>query len=140
MPSPVFDPPMAAGSSPRALIVEDEPAVSTYLRQELEELGYEVQEAGTFGMAMGMLKPDYSFDVAFIDLGLPDRSGLELITEVQRLQPYLPVVWATGYGHMVRSDMSESLQSPVLLTKPYNREAILVALNALQARWNTSIN
>jgi CheY-like chemotaxis protein len=108
-----------------ALVVDDEPVVRNFLCGALEDIGFTITEAGTATAALQAVsqQPD-NFSVAFIDLGLPDLSGLELISELRKLQPDLPIVIASGYGEMAKRDMDESNQSSAVLVKPYDAEVI----------------
>lgn len=62
----------------KILVVDDEPAIRRLLRAGLGRAGYDVVEAGTAREAMNALAIDKP-EVVLLDLGLPDRDGLELI-------------------------------------------------------------
>jgi CheY-like chemotaxis protein len=116
---------------PRALIVEDEPTITLYLAACLEELGYEVASTGSALAALAVARKTGNFCVAFIDLGLPDSSGLELISTLQALRPDIRVVIASGYGEMALRD-SDSWGIPVIvLSKPFDRAKVADALRQL---------
>ena len=108
----------------QALVVDDEPIVRSFLSGTLEDIGFKITEAGTAAEALHAASGHDGFSVAFIDLGLPDLSGLELITELRRWQPELPIVIASGYGEMAKRDMEESKQWSAVLVKPYDEQVI----------------
>ena len=60
------------------LIVDDEPQIRHLLRVTLARAAYEVAEAGSASEALALLKT-FAPDVVLLDLGLPDRDGIELI-------------------------------------------------------------
>jgi two-component system KDP operon response regulator KdpE len=62
----------------KVLIVDDEPQIRHLLRITLARAQYEVCEAGTAGDALALLKT-FAPDVVLLDLGLPDRDGMELV-------------------------------------------------------------
>ncbi len=62
----------------KVLIVDDEPQIRHLLRVTLARAPYDVAEAGTAGDALALLK-SYAPDVVLLDLGLPDRDGMELV-------------------------------------------------------------
>ena len=66
----------------RILVVDDDAGVLTSMRRLLASLGHAVTTAGS--AAEGLARFD-AHDVAVIDLGLPDRSGLELVPDIRRL-------------------------------------------------------
>src|SRR5215207_6063279 len=89
-------------STATLLVVEDDPPTRTFLADNLAADGYELLVADTLREAVRALehrKPD----LAIVDLGLPDGSGLDLIRRVResdgvasRLDPGLPLVILTG--------------------------------------------
>lgn len=62
----------------RILIVDDEPAIRRLVRVAAERAGYVVIEAGDAGEALARARAPVP-DLALLDLGLPDRDGLELV-------------------------------------------------------------
>jgi DNA-binding response OmpR family regulator len=84
------------------LIVEDHRATRTFLADNLSADGYEILEAETLGDAERLVKTKYP-DLAIVDLGLPDRDGLELVRHVReadrvagRVDPDLPILILSG--------------------------------------------
>ncbi len=84
------------------LIVEDHRATRTFLADNLSADGYEILESDTAGDAQRLMETRFP-DLAIVDLGLPDRDGLELLREVReadrvanRLDPDLPLLVLTG--------------------------------------------
>jgi CheY-like chemotaxis protein/HAMP domain-containing protein len=67
----------------RLLIVEDDPAEQTSIRELLDHDDVEIVAAGTGNEALGRLR-DSAFDCVVLDLKLPDMSGFELMSELQR--------------------------------------------------------
>jgi DNA-binding response OmpR family regulator len=86
----------------RIVLVEDDPVVRAFLADNLSADGYEVFTADTLRDALRHLEYKRP-DLAVVDLGLPDGSGLELIRRVRaadgvasRLDPALPLVIVSG--------------------------------------------
>lgn len=112
----------------RALVVEDEPAIAAYLAGMLERMGLSVSVAGTYHEAHTAVSYLPDFAVAFVDLGLPDRSGLELMSELRRLKPSMPIVVETGYANAIERDADSSGAPIVALRKPFDRRGVVSAL------------
>jgi CheY-like chemotaxis protein len=123
--SDVYGGPVAGNYLFPALVVDDDVLVAEVLSHTLEDLGFRVINAPTVTAALQVCRTQERFLFACIDLGLPDRSGLELIAELRQLQPDLPIIVATGFADLVQRD---DMQPHALLTKPYDAKSIAVAL------------
>jgi DNA-binding response OmpR family regulator len=89
-------------TSATILIVEDHRATRTFLADNLAADGYEIIETDTAGDGQRAMESKYP-DLAIVDLGLPDRDGLELLRAVRdadrlagRLDPDLPLLVLSG--------------------------------------------
>jgi CheY-like chemotaxis protein len=77
----------------RVLIVDDEPELAEVVREHLQDQ-YEVEiaSAGTAALAsVRHARPD----VVFLDINMPGRSGIEVLSELRRADPTLPVIMVT---------------------------------------------
>lgn len=119
--------------SKSVLVVEDEPLTLTFLADTLQDMGFKVTQAHNATEAIHAATDVPDLSVAFVDLGLPDISGLELISELRRMQPQLSIVIASGYGDMAKRDMDDVTDTDALtvLTKPYNQQTIAEILTDL---------
>ena len=81
---------MSAGNAVAVLIVDDEPPIRRFLRSSLTAAGYRVIESEDAGGALRLLAAEKP-DVIILDLGLPDRSGFELIPEIHKASA-VPIV------------------------------------------------
>ena len=81
--------------------------------------------------AAGFSREDIVYvDVAFIDVGLPDRSGIEVARELRARWPSLRVAIATGYGEQARSRVQRDAQT-TFLSKPFDTADVAAALRSL---------
>src|SRR5213592_5297239 len=76
------------------LVVDDESEIREGLELLLRNVGYGVSSAETGESGLGKLG-EQPFDLLLLDVSLPDRNGLELLREVRRRDPDLPVVLIT---------------------------------------------
>jgi signal transduction histidine kinase/CheY-like chemotaxis protein len=112
----------------RVMMVEDDPVVAATVAAALEDAGYQVFRAATADEALGVLG-DGAFDVLFSDVVMPGRlSGIDLVFELQRLRPGLPVILTTGYSEEVAR-----IAGVRLLAKPYRIEELVQALDTALA-------
>ena len=125
---------MSNESRTRALVVDDEPAICEYLADVLHDMGLDVYCAHDVQSALRIAGDGSPLDVAFIDLALPDRSGLELIAELHRAQPALPIVVATTYAAMAAAGQDGGTQGKLVLGKPYDEKSITDVMQRLGLR------
>ncbi|MEW6283969.1 MAG: response regulator [Candidatus Eremiobacterota bacterium] len=67
---------------PKVLIVDDEPGIRKFVRASLSAHGYEVHEASTGSQALAHA-PDLRPDLVVLDMGLPDMTGLDVISNLR---------------------------------------------------------
>jgi len=109
--------------SRRVLLVEDEPVIQMLGVDYLEELGCNVETAGSASEALRKTKlDDGPFELALVDIGLPDRKGDVLVAELRALYPNLPVVIASGYDDKELRQRLADIADVAFLKKPYSRE------------------
>jgi signal transduction histidine kinase/DNA-binding response OmpR family regulator len=113
----------------RILVVDDEVLLRMLVVDILAGSGLQAEEAGTFHEALTTLRDGGDrFVAAIVDLGLPDRSGGELVTEIRALRPQLPIILASGQmGDDVRQRYAHDARLQILV-KPFDPEALLAAL------------
>jgi NtrC-family two-component system response regulator AlgB len=81
----------------RILVVDDEESVADSFRAVLQEEGYTVRTAGSAARALAEVdRADW--DLAFVDLVLPDMDGLELLKKLKARRPGLLAVVITAHG------------------------------------------
>lgn len=82
---------------PTILVVDDEPAVCYSLRRVLEGDGVSVLTAGTAAEGLRLARSARP-DLVVLDCQLPDRNGLDVLTDLRTLDRRLPVLVVTAYG------------------------------------------
>lgn len=122
------------------LIVEDHPATRSFLADNLSADGYDVLEADCASHAERLIEIRCP-DLAILDLGLPDRDGLELLGRVRGGDPYvgrsdpdLPILLLTGRTGELDRLRGFSRGCDDYLTKPFSYQELLARIRALQRR------
>jgi two-component system nitrogen regulation response regulator NtrX len=118
------------------LIVDDEVEIRDSLQSILAEEGYLVTTAATAAEALTLLA-DAIYDVVLLDIWLPDRDGLETLTEIRQLEPtHVPeVVIISGHGTIEAAVRATKLGAYDFLEKPLSLDRTLIVLkNAMEAR------
>ena len=117
----------------RALIVEDDRAIAEFVTRGLREAGFAVDQAadGDTGLELALSEP---YDVAIVDLMLPQRDGLSLIDELRRRGRTTPVLILSARRSV--DDRVRGLQSggDDYLTKPFAFAELLARVQALVRR------
>jgi two-component system CheB/CheR fusion protein len=97
--APPFGPVLAEKSGRlRLLLVEDHDSTREVLTRILRRTGHTVQSAGTGTEALALLQTAGPFDALISDLGLPDRSGFDLLRQIRGTHPAIPAIALSGYG------------------------------------------
>ena len=120
----------------KVVVVDDEPAIRRLLRSALERADYKVIEVGTGRELVSALAIDRP-DAVLLDLGLPDRDGLELVPLVARTGAALLVISAReATGEKVAA---LDLGADDYVTKPFDTDEVLARLRrALRQRVSTN--
>jgi CheY-like chemotaxis protein len=117
---------------PKVLLVEDEALVAMIAADALEELGYDVVQVGTARAALEQAGADCArFALAVIDMGLPDRPGQQLVAELRKLCPSLPIIVASGYAESEVRRRLETEQRFAFLSKPFEQATLRAAIDSL---------
>jgi hypothetical protein len=121
--------PAAKGNAGHVLLVEDHEDSARIMVRLLNANGFEVSSAGTVARALE-LAHQHRFDLVISDLGLPDRSGLELIRELRTLSP-VPAIALSGFA--LEDDIDKCRQAGFSehMTKPVNFQSLLNAISRL---------
>jgi DNA-binding response OmpR family regulator len=84
------------------LVVEDDAIVRMLIVDVLEELEFNVLEAGDAEEALALVRnTDQVIDLMMTDVGLPDMDGKQLATKVRELRADLPILFASGYAENI---------------------------------------
>ena len=121
----------------RVLLVEDHGDTAEMMVTLLELIGYEVATVGDVATALETLARDRC-DILISDLGLPDRSGIELIRELRAGGNLVPAIALTGYG--LQSDLEQSRDAGfgAHLVKPVDPHRLCETIELLLARAGTA--
>ena len=101
----------------RILLIDDEPVLSDAMSRLLQSWGHETSTALT--AAEGLARQStWAGDLVFLDVGLPDQSGLDVLREMKRLSPDTPVVMLTANDSSRLAVLALRLGAEDYLIKP----------------------
>ncbi len=104
---------------PRFLIVDDDPTIAAVFRQIAERNGCDYVVAADGREALDRMEADV-FDIAIVDVNLPDVSGLKLLEKICEKQSDTEVIMITGQGSVQSAVRSLKLGAYDYLTKPFD--------------------
>lgn len=126
------------GDRATVLVVEDEAALATMLRYNLEKQGYDVDEAADGQEALSRIA-EARPDLVLLDWMLPNFSGLEVCRQIRRRPETrdLPVIMVTARAEDQDAVRALNTGADDYITKPFSVEALLARVRALLRRANT---
>src|SRR5262245_24605122 len=119
----------------RILVIDDDELIADSFRLVLAAEGYDVESVGSASGALAAVERA-EWDLAFVDLVLPDMDGLELLRQIRARRPGLPAVVITGHGSGLRGFAAREAGAYAFLEKPGDMtpEKILTVLATALAR------
>jgi DNA-binding response OmpR family regulator len=106
----------------RVLLVEDEPALRRIIARNLTTRGLDVVEAGTVGEALTALNLETP-DLILLDINLPDRSGWDVLRDLQRRHIAVPTIVVSAVR--VSQSRLDEFKPMAYLPKPFPIDALL---------------
>ena len=105
------------------LFVDDEESFREITADELRRLGYDVEATGTLSAARSLVARK-SFDVALLDINLPDGSGLDFLSEIHESRPSTQLIVLTAFGTIERAIQAMKAGAVDFLGKPCKLDEI----------------
>ncbi len=114
--------------SGRILVIDDEKLIRWSIRDRLQTEGHQVAEAPTCAEAE-RLAAAQPYDLALIDLRLPDGSGVDLMRSIQRQQPGLPAIIITAYSTVSSAVAAIKEGAYDYIGKPFDMDTLCATVN-----------
>jgi ActR/RegA family two-component response regulator len=108
----------------RILIVDDDLGVSKTLKLIFEKNQYETESVGTGQEALKKAKENF-FNMAFLDIKLPDMQGVELIGPLKELHPDIVVIMITAFASMETAVQAINDGASAYIYKPLEMDKVL---------------
>jgi len=115
------------------LIVDDEPGIRELLSMILEA-GHSVIAAED-GIEAPKVMASREINVVITDLLMPERDGLEFITEIRAKYPKVKIIAMSGGGHIARDSylrIARNFGAHIILEKPFTQANVLGAIEKVQ--------
>jgi DNA-binding NtrC family response regulator len=112
------------GDNTRILIVDDDENIRKVLATILKDEGYEVDTAATARKGMEKARK-HSYNLALIDVRLPDMEGVQLLTKLRPTTPRTRKIIITGYPTLQNAVQAVNKGADAYVMKPFDVEKIL---------------
>lgn len=111
----------------KILVIDDERSIRRALREILEFENYEVHEAENGKEALSKIA-ETTFDIVFCDIKMPQMDGIEVLEEIQKQKPDVPVVMISGHGNIETAVEAIKKGAFDFIEKPLDLNRILVTV------------
>lgn len=108
----------------RILVVDDDENIRKVEVAILEDQGYTVESVGTAKEAIEKSKRKF-YNVALIDIRLPDMEGIELLTKFRETTPKIRKIIVTGYPTLQNAVDAVNKGADAYIVKPFDVEKVL---------------
>ena len=103
--------------TPRALLVEDVSDTRHLVEFVLAQEGWTVVSAQTASDGLELARAG-TFTLIILDIGLPDKDGLELCRQIRQFDQQTPILFYTAYGDLLNHDEAKEAGAQGCLRKP----------------------
>jgi PAS domain S-box-containing protein len=124
------------GRNENILCVDDESIFIEVVRKHLEGLEYRVTAFRSSVQALEHIKAQpAAFDLIITDQTMPEMTGVQLVAEIRKTNPDVPILLCTGYSEAVTAQTARQMGIASLLMKPVTRKELAKAVHrALQGQ------
>lgn len=112
------------GENARIIIIDDDKSIRQVLKTILEEEGYAVDTADTGKQAI-LKTNEKAYNLALIDMRLPDIEGIDLILKIKDTTPRMRKIIVTGYPTIQNAMEAVNRQADAFILKPFDVERVL---------------
>ena len=108
----------------KLIVVDGDALTRIHLKQMLVEDGFNVAEAGNGIEAISLIQ-NFQPDMVFVNITMPDKSGLEILKEIKVTNPQAQVAIIVGEGQQALAMEALKAGAVDFVTKPFDQEEIL---------------
>lgn len=122
------------------LVVDDEEGLRTVISNILKAEGYNVVTSEDGHKAISIFRQE-NVDAVFLDIRLPDMDGVQILEEMKKFNPQVPVIMCSGFADIETAVNTVRMGAFDYINKPFKRDEVLrAAAKAVRARNSGSVN
>lgn len=111
--------------TPKVLILEDDSQLRTVLSRAVSKRNLDVITSATLHEANMFAQSEAQFDLAIVDMSLPDGNGLDFMDVLKRMNPSIEVIILTGFATIETAISATQRGAYHFMTKPVNVDELL---------------
>jgi DNA-binding NtrC family response regulator len=111
----------------RILVVDDDPTVLKSCQRVLEAEGFDVYLVPSADKAIEAMRND-DFALLLVDIKMPQRDGIYLMSEIEKEWPHIPIIVMSGYGTEQTVQQAMETGAASFIAKPFTPTELLNAL------------
>jgi DNA-binding NtrC family response regulator len=114
-------------TKPRILVIDDDEDIRKVLSEILKDNGYNADSAETGGEALRKAEKKF-YNLALIDIRLPDIEGIELLTKIRETKPKMRKIIITGYPTLKNAVEALNKGADAYIMKPLDMDKVLATI------------
>jgi len=123
---------IVTGNMECALIVDDEYLNTSFLEELLKDVGYSYESFNSSVAALAAFKQNSTkYQIVLTDQTMPKMNGVQLVREIRRINPDIPVIMMSGYDQNISLENAEDYGVDVFVTKPVSIDQLTHAMHDL---------
>jgi two-component system chemotaxis response regulator CheY len=115
----------------KILVIDDSETIRQQVKHALAAAGYEIVEAVDGIDGLEKLRAVTDLDMALCDVNMPRMNGLDMIAEVQRTGPKIPILMLTTEGQPSLIRRAREAGAKGWIVKPFKPELLVAAVTKL---------
>lgn len=119
----------------RIILVDDELEILAPVEEMLLDEGYSVRSFSNPLKALEAIK-QYHFDLAIMDIKMPEMNGLDLLQKAHSFRPNLPVIMLTSKAGDINEIIGMTAGASDYISKPFTRELVLLRIKSVLRRYD----
>jgi len=121
---------MANNVEKHIFFLDDEPTIREVVKETLEDSGFTVRCFGSPIECLSQLRSQ-KCHLLITDLKMPEKDGIELLTDIQHLAPWVPVLMITGYGDIPTAVKAMKAGAVDFIEKPLDKKNFVRKINSI---------
>ena len=117
----------------KVLVVDDKKVIGDLFDFTLGYSGHQITVVDNALDAVNAIRKQ-EFDVAFLDIVMPGKDGVEVLKDIRTISPKLPIIMMSGYSVEDKRSQAQALGAITCLKKPFEMEDVKKAIKAAIGR------